>query len=141
MTNMKKLGKFEWVLIGVALILSVGISYYFFVVLPGGELGQGEKWRVLQELEAKHRGDSTASTPFISSASTELPYAALGLPTGKASSPYLWVLVDDQSDTRVMMIPKNGAFNLSCANTNILKKRVRLSPQVAKFLEQNCHEP
>lgn len=138
--TMKKLGKFEWVLIGGALILSVGISYYFFVVLPGGELGQSEKWRVLQELEAKHRGDSAASIPFISSASKELPYAALGLPTGKPSAPYLWVLVDAQSDTPLMMIPKNGAFNLSCANTKTLMKRVRLSHQVAKFLERNCHE-
>jgi hypothetical protein len=120
--------------------LTVLIGYYLFEVLPKGELGQGEKWRVLQELEATHRKDATAGEPILSRASPELSYAAVGVPTGDKKSPYVWVLLDDTDDSYepIKMIPKGIPVVVECSYVSKIAAEIRVATSTLAFLKASC---
>lgn len=120
--------------------LAAVICYYLFEVLPKGELGQGEKWRVLQELEAIHRKDATAVEPILSRASSELTYAAVGVPTGNKKSPFVWVLLNDTDDSYepIKMIPSGIPVVVECSYVSKIAAEIRVAPRTLAFLKASC---
>ncbi|ATQ73580.1 hypothetical protein CR152_02960 [Massilia violaceinigra] len=93
MTN--KPGTFEWLIITASTVLFLGLAFYVLRVLPSGELGDKEKWRVLQYVESVYRGDPPPAAPLYIPVSSDLTYAALGMPTGDTRWPYVWILPGD----------------------------------------------
>jgi len=130
----------EWFFAALVLGILTGGAYYAFRILPRGELGQGEKWRVLQFVELSHRKDSQATEPIVVSRSADLTYSSLGLPTKNERYPFVWILLDDEeeSDEPVKMIPKNVPFQVDCSFVEDLRKKVQVAMPVQKYLQPNC---
>jgi hypothetical protein len=140
MFRKKRIGIFEWVIIVAVVGLLVGGGYYIVCVLPRGELGQGEKWRILQYVELTYRENKQTSAPVIVPRSADLAYSTLGMPTGDGRSPFVWILLDDEEDSSepVKMIPKNMGFRVDCGFVEDLPKKVHVTIPVLAYLRRNC---
>ena len=137
----KRLGPFEWgviVLVGAILLIA---AFYCFYVLPRGELGQGEKWRVLQHNELVYREVRDAALPIIAPRSSELTYSSLGLPTKDKENPFVWILLDDTNDDfygPIKILPVSIPYTVECTFVEKLPKTVSVTAVVLAFLRKNC---
>lgn len=137
----KLLGNLEW---GIIILLSATLliaAFYCFYVLPRGELGQGEKWRVLQYNELAHRQSPGAYLPILVPRSRELTYSSLGIPTKDKKIPFVWILLDDTNDDfygPIKILPKNIAWTVECSFVDELPKRINVAAAVLGFLRKKC---
>lgn len=137
----KRFGLFEWsviVFVGVVLLI---VAFYGLYVLPRGELGQGEKWRVLQYNELAYREVHDASQPIIVLRSGELTFSSLGLPTKDKETPFVWILLDDTNDDfygPIKILPTGIPYTVECTFVDKLPRTVNVTAAVLALLRKNC---
>jgi hypothetical protein len=137
----KPLGTFEWgVIVLISAVLPIA-AFYCFYVLPCGELGQGEKWRVRQYNESVHREIRGTYRPIIVPRSRELTYSSLRMPTKDEKYPLVWILLDDTNDDfygPVKVLPINIAYTVECTFVEKLPKTINVTAAVLGFLRKKC---
>lgn len=143
MDQKRKIGIFEWMLIVGLVCLLVSGAYYIAFVLPKGELGQGESWRILQSIDLAYRENRRGKTPVIIPRSSSFAYSVLGMPTGDEDAPFVWLILDgkENSSEPVQMMPKNMKFHISCGFVEELTEKIYVSKSALVYLRTNCISP
>lgn len=117
------------------LAVLIGIVLYAAVMVE--ELGHKEAWAVLQAAELQHRRDATANTLVVENA-RGTQYTLLGIPTGDSRAPRVWLILNDDSNDAVKILPRTMSFHLPCDYVSDLQRKVRIEAAVRSFLEQRC---
>jgi hypothetical protein len=122
----------------MVIFLILGI-YYFAIVLPQGELGQKDKWAVLQGVELKYRNNVTNDNPILLKNVNQSGYNVLGIPTASRNSPRAWLILNALgSNKNVIILPENQTLVLSCEYVNELTANAELEQEVVTFLLKIC---
>lgn len=138
---MRLKGILKWS-VGIAVLVS--IVFFWLAFLSRSELGQKEKWVLLQRVEYENRGAVMHSQgrPILLVRTDSQPYSVLGLPSSKGGEEYVWILLDDESETdsSVKKIPDNVDFYLPCNYVSELKAKVDVASAVVNLLKSRCHD-
>ncbi len=133
-------GTLKWS-VGIAVLVS--IVFFWLAFLNRSELGQKEKWALLQRVEYENREVLMHSRgrPILLVRTDSQSYSVLGLPSSDGGAKYVWILLDDGSETgsSVKKIPDNVDFYLSCNYISELKAKVDVASAVMNLLRSRCH--
>lgn len=137
---MRLKGILKW---SASIAVLVSIVFLWLAFLNRSELGQKEKWALLQRVEYEKRGAVMHSRgrPILLVRTDSQPYSVLGLPSSKGGTEYVWILLDDESETdsSVKKIPDNVDFYLPCNYVSELKAKVDVASAVVNLLKSRCH--
>jgi hypothetical protein len=124
---------------GVGLAVLCGTFYGVWRTLHSGELGEKPAWALLQGIEAQNRGRSDRDSPLLIEGVNGTDYTVLGLPTGDASYPRAWLIINKPTPgTPVKILPTNLSVNVTCSYIEELKARVQIEQAAWEFLRRNC---
>lgn len=127
------------VITAFALVIAFIIYYYFFNIIPNGELGQKEVWAVLQGVEQQHRSDSDTQSPVFLEHAFDSEYNLLGIPTGNHQFPRAWLVLNKIEDVnKVYILPKNQTLVLECSFINVIQAKTKIEQSVLSFLMSVC---
>ena len=128
-----------FLIVGFFIVFLFGY-YYFFIVMPNGELGQKERWAILQSTELQHRGDPDVKTPLFLERVFGSEYNVLGIPTNDNRFPRAWIIVNKKfGEGKVNVLQeKNQALFITCSYVSALDSQTRIEPTVLAFLSSIC---
>ncbi|MFZ4878837.1 hypothetical protein ACL9RI_27450 [Janthinobacterium sp. Mn2066] len=138
MSSSSRASPVKW---GIVVIIVSLAAYYAVYVLPRGELGQAEQWRVLQAVEYDHRASSVTAEPKLLQNAAGSDLSALGLPTGQKTSPFTWILLNSDSGDDygpIKMLPQGQSFTISCREIDDVSAKVVIEPAVSAYLKSHC---
>lgn len=125
--------------LGLVLAAAVAGVLYYRGHRGEHQPGRGTPWTVLQDVEADHRADADHDTPLLLAHPEDSSYYVLGLPTGDATFPRAWILLNEHSaDGTFKRMPASSSFHVDCPYVDSLIASTPVDEPVQRFLKRQC---
>jgi len=134
---MTKMASLKRVVIVLSIISLAAISGYLFYIFNHGELGDAKIYSSLQRVE--YEGRRKYSQPVVLIDLGAPSGNAVGLRNHSQDSPYTWVLLNQLTSERsIVIIPPSEKLDVTCEEVNAVLRGVTVNRAVMTFLSQNC---
>jgi hypothetical protein len=125
-----------WFAVGFA---TAAFAFYAYQLFWNSELAEKPVWAMLQSLEYRHRGDANASESVLLNNVSGSGYMIVGLPTGDAQFPRVWIILNEAAPfSSVYIMPGDHPFSLSCSFVEDLGRKTKVVRQVWFMLMRHC---